>query len=195
MDKFKIQGGAPLRGELPVSGSKNAALPVLAACLLTDEPVILHRIPQVKDIGTMQSLLVHAGAKLTQNGGDVAVEAKTLDRPEAPYEVVKTMRAIMGTKGTNGIIAIYTKNAQNNTEKSDNGEVSMAKNTFIATCRGFDKPHNFMKINGNDARKTIFWKPDGKGNENELSFVSADLSSVYCIELVGILKNGNLVFA
>lgn len=93
MDKFKIQGGAPLHGELPVSGSKNAALPVLAACLLTDEPVILHRIPQVKDIGTMQSLLEYAGAKLTQDGGNVTVQAKSLDRPEAPYEVVKTMRA------------------------------------------------------------------------------------------------------
>jgi UDP-N-acetylglucosamine 1-carboxyvinyltransferase len=93
MDKFKIQGGTPLSGELPVSGSKNAALPVLAACLLTDEPVKLHRIPQVKDIGTMQSLLEYAGAKLTQNGGNVTVDAKTLDRPEAPYEVVKTMRA------------------------------------------------------------------------------------------------------
>jgi UDP-N-acetylglucosamine 1-carboxyvinyltransferase len=93
MDKFKIQGGAPLSGELPVSGSKNAALPVLAASLLTDEPVILHRIPQVKDIGTMQSLLEYAGAKLTKHGGTVTINAKALDRPEAPYEVVKTMRA------------------------------------------------------------------------------------------------------
>ena len=93
MDKFRIQGGAPLSGELPVSGSKNASLPALAACLLTDEPVTLHRIPQVKDISTMQSLLEYAGAKLTQSGGSVTVHAKTLDRPEAPYEVVKTMRA------------------------------------------------------------------------------------------------------
>jgi UDP-N-acetylglucosamine 1-carboxyvinyltransferase len=93
MDKFKIQGGAPLSGELPVSGSKNASLPALAACLLTDEPVTLHRIPPVKDIATMQSLLEYAGAKLTQNNGSVTVHAKTLDRPEAPYEVVKTMRA------------------------------------------------------------------------------------------------------
>jgi UDP-N-acetylglucosamine 1-carboxyvinyltransferase len=93
MDKFRIQGGTPLSGELPVSGSKNAALPALAACLLTDEPVTLHRIPQVKDIGTMQSLLEYVGANLKQTGGTVAVHAKTLDRPEAPYEVVKTMRA------------------------------------------------------------------------------------------------------
>ena len=93
MDKFKIQGGAPLSGELPVSGSKNASLPALAACLLTDEPVTLRRIPPVKDIATMQSLLEYVGAKLTQNNGSVTVNAKTLDRPEAPYEVVKTMRA------------------------------------------------------------------------------------------------------
>jgi UDP-N-acetylglucosamine 1-carboxyvinyltransferase len=93
MDKFKIQGGVPLSGELPVSGSKNASLPALAACLLTDEPVTLHRIPPVKDIATMQSLLEYAGAQLTQNDGSVTVHAKTLDRPEAPYEVVKTMRA------------------------------------------------------------------------------------------------------
>lgn len=93
MDKFKIQGGTPLSGELPVSGSKNAALPVLAAALLTDKPVVLRRIPQVKDIATMQSLLEYAGAKLTQSNGCVTIEAKNLDRPEAPYEVVKTMRA------------------------------------------------------------------------------------------------------
>ncbi len=93
MDKFRIKGGTPLYGELPVSGSKNAALPALAACLLTDEPVLLKRVPHVKDIATMESLLTHTGAKLSSDGGAVRVEAKHLDRPEAPYDVVKTMRA------------------------------------------------------------------------------------------------------
>lgn len=93
MDKFKIRGGTPLRGELSVSGSKNAALPVLAACLLTDEPVLLERIPLVKDIATMQSLLAYTGAQISQEGEKLRVEAKHLDRPEAPYDVVKTMRA------------------------------------------------------------------------------------------------------
>jgi len=82
-----------LSGELPVSGSKNSALPALAACLLTDEPVILGRIPQVKDIATMQSLLEYAGARLARRAGAVSVHAKHLDRAEAPYDVVKTMRA------------------------------------------------------------------------------------------------------
>ena len=93
MDKFRICGGTPLHGELPVSGSKNSALPALAACLLTDEPVTLHRIPQVKDIGTMEQLLSYTGAQITDDDGTVTVNAKSLERPEAPYDVVKTMRA------------------------------------------------------------------------------------------------------
>ena len=93
MDKLSIKGGIPLHGELPVSGSKNAALPALAACLLTEETVTLKRIPQVKDIVTMQSLLRYAGASVDRSNGCVRVEAKKLDRPEAPYDVVKTMRA------------------------------------------------------------------------------------------------------
>jgi UDP-N-acetylglucosamine 1-carboxyvinyltransferase len=93
MDKFRIHGGVPLEGEISVSGSKNSALPALAACLLTSEAVKLQRIPPVRDIGTMQQLLQHAGAELTVSGGDVSVRAKDLTRPEAPYDLVKTMRA------------------------------------------------------------------------------------------------------
>lgn len=93
MDKFRIVGGTPLSGEIPVSGSKNSALPALAACLLTEEPVVLRRIPRVKDIGTMQSLLEYSGAKVSAEGGEILVHARYLDRPEAPYDVVKTMRA------------------------------------------------------------------------------------------------------
>lgn len=93
MEKFKIIGGTPLSGEIPVSGSKNSALPALAACLLTEEPVTLHRIPQVKDILTMESLLSHTGARLCDKDGTVSIDARSLDHPEAPYDVVKTMRA------------------------------------------------------------------------------------------------------
>jgi UDP-N-acetylglucosamine 1-carboxyvinyltransferase len=93
MEKFKILGGTPLSGEIPVSGSKNSALPALAACLLTEEPVTLHRIPQVKDILTMESLLTHTGARVSYQDGTVCVDAHCLDHAEAPYDVVKTMRA------------------------------------------------------------------------------------------------------
>jgi UDP-N-acetylglucosamine 1-carboxyvinyltransferase len=93
MDKFKIQGGSPLGGEIHISGAKNSALPALAASLLTEEPVILSRIPQVKDVATMQSLLAYTGAAVKQHDGKICIHGKSLDRPEAPYDVVKTMRA------------------------------------------------------------------------------------------------------
>lgn len=93
MEKFVIQGGAPLSGTIPVSGSKNSALPALAACLLTAEPVTLHRIPPVRDIGTMIDLIRYSGADVQVAGERVTITAKNIDKPEAPYEVVKTMRA------------------------------------------------------------------------------------------------------
>ena len=93
MDKFIIKGGNRQTGEIQIRGAKNAALPALAACLLTEEPVTLRRVPQVKDIGTMQSLLTYAGATIEQQNDLTRITAQTLDCPEAPYEVVKTMRA------------------------------------------------------------------------------------------------------
>lgn len=94
MDRFVIEGGVTLRGSVEVSGAKNSALPALAACLLTGEPVHLGRIPQVKDIRTMMDLLRHMGARVDEDGsGHVHVIAGSEVVPEAPYEVVKTMRA------------------------------------------------------------------------------------------------------
>jgi UDP-N-acetylglucosamine 1-carboxyvinyltransferase len=93
MDKFVIQGGTPLVGEIATSGAKNSALPALAACLLTSEPVKLRRIPLVRDIRTMMQLLEHTGASVEVEDGLVTVHAAKLSRPEAPYELVKTMRA------------------------------------------------------------------------------------------------------
>ena len=93
MDKFVITGGAALKGEIPTNGSKNAALPALAAALLTEEPVTLHRIPAVRDIRTMQRLLVDIGAQVDVDGGSVRLHTPRIASPEAPYELVKTMRA------------------------------------------------------------------------------------------------------
>jgi len=93
MDKFVITGGTPLNGEIPTSGSKNSALPALAAALLTDEPVTLRRIPRVRDIRTMQRLLVDIGSQVDETGGAVRLHTPQIVCPEAPYELVKTMRA------------------------------------------------------------------------------------------------------
>src|SRR5438067_267354 len=93
MDKFVITGGAPLKGEIPTNGSKNSALPALAAAMLTEEPVTLHRIPRVRDIRTMQRLLVDIGSSVEVDGDTVRLHTPRIVCPEAPYELVKTMRA------------------------------------------------------------------------------------------------------
>jgi UDP-N-acetylglucosamine 1-carboxyvinyltransferase len=93
MDKFVIRGGRPLTGSIPTSGSKNSALPALAAALLTAEPVTLRRIPKVRDIRTMQRLLVDIGSKVEVGSDCVRIETPEITSPEAPYELVKTMRA------------------------------------------------------------------------------------------------------
>jgi UDP-N-acetylglucosamine 1-carboxyvinyltransferase len=93
MDKFVVTGGTALNGEIPTNGSKNSALPALAAALLTEEAVTLHRIPRVRDIRTMQRLLVDIGAQVDIDGDTVRLATPQISSPEAPYELVKTMRA------------------------------------------------------------------------------------------------------
>src|SRR5690349_13265295 len=93
MDKFVITGGVSLKGEISTSGSKNSALPALAAALLTEEPVTLHRVPRVRDIRTMERLLVDIGSTVDVLDGAVKLTTQNIVCPEAPYELVKTMRA------------------------------------------------------------------------------------------------------
>ena len=93
MDKFVVKGGLPLQGEIATGGAKNSALPALAATLLTDQPVILQRIPRVRDVRTMQRLLVDIGASAEVDGESVRIQVRVVRSPEAPYELVKTMRA------------------------------------------------------------------------------------------------------
>jgi UDP-N-acetylglucosamine 1-carboxyvinyltransferase len=97
MDKFVIRGGNRLVGSIRISGAKNAALPAMAAALLTDEPVILENIPDVRDIQTERNLLVSMGAEVELGYGRAShrttISCKDLVNPEAAYELVKTMRA------------------------------------------------------------------------------------------------------
>ncbi len=93
MDKFVIEGGAKLHGAIPTSGSKNSALPALAAALLTEDKVVLKRVPRVRDIRTMERLLQDIGSYITVEAEQVTIETPRIISPEAPYELVKTMRA------------------------------------------------------------------------------------------------------
>jgi UDP-N-acetylglucosamine 1-carboxyvinyltransferase len=102
MDKFKIQGGRKLEGEVRISGAKNAALPAMAATLLTAEAVHLKNIPHVRDIITMAKLLAHMRCKVESPDippSEFIIRAESVSHAEAPYELVKTMRASVLTLG------------------------------------------------------------------------------------------------
>ncbi len=92
MQKLSIHGGVPLSGEVRVAGAKNAALPILAAALLTAEPLVVSNVPELNDVGTMLRLLERMGVGVRREEHGVALEAARVE-PFAPYELVKTMRA------------------------------------------------------------------------------------------------------
>jgi UDP-N-acetylglucosamine 1-carboxyvinyltransferase len=96
MDKLLIRGGRRLTGELAISGAKNAALPELCAALLTDEPVVLENVPKLQDVATALKLLRHMGAKVDRPDEAperITIDASDISSTEAPYDLVKTMRA------------------------------------------------------------------------------------------------------
>jgi UDP-N-acetylglucosamine 1-carboxyvinyltransferase len=94
MDKLLIRGGRPLNGTVFISGAKNAALPELCAALLTAEPVTLTNVPRLQDVSTMLKLIGNMGVGVERDdAGCVTLNGGTLTLPEAPYELVKTMRA------------------------------------------------------------------------------------------------------
>src|SRR5580700_10155475 len=102
MDRFKIQGVRRLEGTVRISGAKNAALPCMAAALLTNEPVTLQNIPHVRDIITMAKLLAHMRCRVESPDlppSEFTIQAETVSLQEAPYELVKTMRASVLTLG------------------------------------------------------------------------------------------------
>jgi len=102
MDRFRIEGGARLQGTVRISGAKNSALPAMAAALLTPEPVHLKNIPRVRDIITMGRLLTHMNVRVETPElppTDLTIQAEKLLDAEAPYELVRTMRASILTLG------------------------------------------------------------------------------------------------
>src|ERR687884_346775 len=103
MDRIRIVGGPPLHGTTPISGAKNAALPLMIASLLTDETLVLENVPRLADVGQLQRILGNHGVDITLNGkrpGDgeyqgqtVSLSAKNIVDTTAPYELVSKMRA------------------------------------------------------------------------------------------------------
>ncbi|MEQ8734903.1 MAG: UDP-N-acetylglucosamine 1-carboxyvinyltransferase [Rhodospirillaceae bacterium] len=95
MDAIRIYGGVPLNGEIAISGAKNAALPLMAACLLSDEPLVLSNVPALADIKTMADLLKQHGASIERADDDhtVTLHVSSIISTEAPYDLVRKMRA------------------------------------------------------------------------------------------------------
>ncbi len=97
MDKLRMVGGTPLNGEVVIAGAKNAALPILCACLLTDQPVVLRNVPDLQDVRTMLKLLQEIGVTVdfpsASDRSHLVLNAAVIKSSEATYEMVKTMRA------------------------------------------------------------------------------------------------------
>ncbi|MGH8691082.1 MAG: UDP-N-acetylglucosamine 1-carboxyvinyltransferase [Burkholderiales bacterium] len=93
MDKLRITGGRPLRGEVRVSGAKNAALPIMCAALLTSKPLTLTNVPRLRDVSTMAKLLGQMGVAVELSEQKTVLHAQAVSEPTAAYELVKTMRA------------------------------------------------------------------------------------------------------
>lgn len=93
MDKILIRGGVPLKGTVHVQGAKNAALPLMAASILAEEPCVLHNVPCLHDIFSMDKILSYMGMKIDFTGRSMTLDPSELTRPEAPYELVRKMRA------------------------------------------------------------------------------------------------------
>ncbi|MBR3603968.1 MAG: UDP-N-acetylglucosamine 1-carboxyvinyltransferase [Elusimicrobiaceae bacterium] len=99
MDRFLVEGGKQLKGTVKISGSKNACLPILVASLLTDEPVVLHRVPNLRDVRTTLKILTALGKKTQYENGTVVITADGVLKNSLPYELVKQMRASFWVAG------------------------------------------------------------------------------------------------
>ena len=93
MDQIRVRGGRPLHGSIPISGAKNAALPLMAASLLSGRPVNLTNVPDLADIASMTSLLRQHGVRIERDGGAMNMDAARIDSTTAPYDLVRKMRA------------------------------------------------------------------------------------------------------
>ena len=103
MEQIFITGNGPLRGEVTVAGAKNAALPIIAASLLSAEPLHISNLPDVRDIGTALQLLELLGTQVQRSGTELVLDSNQIHSVRAPYELVKTIRAsILSPRPTAG---------------------------------------------------------------------------------------------
>jgi UDP-N-acetylglucosamine 1-carboxyvinyltransferase len=137
MDKIRVVGGRRLSGSVPISGAKNAALPAMAASLLTDQPVLLENVPEVWDTSTMRRLLTELGARVDQKASpQIEISVPSVRSYEAPYELVKTMRASVLVLGPleHGFVDVTTDGLRGTEIYFDNVTVTGTENVLMAAC-------------------------------------------------------------
>ncbi|HQU83179.1 MAG TPA: UDP-N-acetylglucosamine 1-carboxyvinyltransferase [Pyrinomonadaceae bacterium] len=184
MDKFLIRGGNPLRGKIEISGAKNSALPCLAATLLTPETVILHNVPYVKDLITQRRLLEDLGATvLTPELRTHKVTAKNIETFEAPYELVKTMRASVLALGP--LLARFGK-----AKVSLPGGCAIGTRPIDLHLKAFEQLGATVSLESGDVVATA---PNGRLIGAEISFEKVTVTGTENVMMAASLAKGKTV--
>ncbi len=182
MDKFLIRGGKPLQGKVEVSGAKNSALPCLAATLLTPETVILHNVPYVKDLITQRRLLEDLGATvLTPELRTHKVTAKNVEVFEAPYHLVKTMRASVLALGP--LLARFGQ-----AKVSLPGGCAIGTRPIDLHLKAFEELGATVSLESGDV---VARAPMGRLTGTELSFEKVTVTGTENVMMAAVLADGN----
>jgi len=184
MDKFLIRGGRPLSGRVEISGAKNSALPCLAAALLTPETVVLHNVPYVKDLITQRRLLEDLGATvLTPELRTHKVNARDIQRFEAPYELVKTMRASVLALGP--LLARFGQ-----AKVSLPGGCAIGTRPIDLHLKAFEKLGATVSLDSGDVVATA---PKGRLEGAELTFEKVTVTGTENVMMAAALASGTTV--
>lgn len=185
MDKFRITGGRPLKGRVSISGAKNSALPCMAAAILTPEPVTLHNIPYVRDIITQRRLLEDIGATvLTPELRTHRISAAHVEIFEAPYELVKTMRASVLALGP--LLARFGK-----AKVSLPGGCAIGTRPIDLHLRGFEQLGAEVKLESGDVVARA--PQDGRLRGAEITFAKATVTGTENLMMAATLARGRTV--
>ncbi len=182
MDKFLIRGGRPLNGRIEISGAKNSALPCLAATLLTPETVTLHNVPYVKDLITQRRLLEDLGATvLAPELRTHVVTAKNIETFEAPYELVKTMRASVLALGP--LLGRFGK-----AKVSLPGGCAIGTRPIDLHLKAFEKLGANVSLESGDVVATA---PKGRLEGAEIAFEKVTVTGTENVLMAAALARGN----
>jgi UDP-N-acetylglucosamine 1-carboxyvinyltransferase len=181
MDKFLIRGGRPLHGRVEISGAKNSALPCLAATLLTAETVTLHNVPYVKDLITQRRLLEDLGATvLTPELRTQKVTASNIQTFEAPYELVKTMRASVLALGP--LLSRFGR-----AKVSLPGGCAIGTRPIDLHLKAFEKLGATVSLESGDVLATA---PKGRLTGADIAFEKVTVTGTENVMMAAVLANG-----